>query len=80
MSLLDVVARRNLRTSDGSVRVFGGDREMPSGWQRWYHREDSLAEVLANGDEEHHSGCHGPDCDERCAEVTYAIWSAAGWS
>lgn len=65
------------RQSPGTVEVYGEPVDLPSqlelGAINW-----TLNDVDAQNAIEHDSGCHGPDCDGRCAEQTYARWSAAG--
>jgi len=70
-------AQREARRSPGIVEVYGEPVELPSrfemGATTW-----TLNDLDAQNAFEHDTGAHGPDCDGRCAEQTYARWSGAG--
>ena len=70
-------AQSEARRSPGTVEVYGESVELPSrfemGAMAW-----TLDDVDTQNALEHGRGAHGPDCDGRCAEQTYARWSAAG--
>lgn len=65
------------RRSPGAIEVYGEQVSLPSrfelGATTW-----TLDDVDTQNAIEHDRGSHGDDCDGRCAEQTYARWSATG--
>lgn len=69
------------RTTPGTVEVYGEQVALPSRFERdAYGPGLTLDDAVVTNAGEHEAGRHGKNCDGRCAEQTYARWSAAGWS
>ncbi len=58
-----------------TIEVYGEAVSLPSRAERRDSRGWSLADHQAANTAEHDAGCHGPHCDGRCAERSYARWS-----
>jgi hypothetical protein len=70
-------SRREARQAPGSVTVYGEPVEIPSLGERGAYGDDwSLDDFVVTNSYEHEAGRHGRRCDGRCAEETYARWSA----
>jgi hypothetical protein len=66
---------REARRSPGDVEVYGELVPIPSAFQRAGFAGFDLGDLVVENAAEHEAGCHGSDCDGRCAERTYARWS-----
>lgn len=65
---------RRRRDPQPTVQVYGDPVPLPSPWEA--RTAGSLEDVQRVNAAEHALGCHGNNCDGRCAERSYARFSA----